>query len=348
MESKNRHSLSLFFIVSIGFVFIVLYAMQAFFLTTKISNTIRSDYEQNIKELTATHALALERKIKEYRSEIRMYTENDNVKYSDLETAAKWLHEAIQLKDKNYDQVLVADIDGNFISDDGKTRGSIRQYAFYDAIINKGEDKIIDDVIIDSSNVPVFHIARAIKNGKKTVGIIAITVKTDQLQKQVNKAKLGEHGYAWLMTADGTIISHPNSDWQLKKNFAKNPEPGFEDMTEMTKASLKSTDELVRQIKFAMEEQKNGSSLITKALASMNDRTMEVKTASNEMNEGNKTILEEVKGLQNITSSIKETMGQMKDSVGKVYDTSNQLSEISVQVQHSIERTGSQIDQFTV
>ena len=48
---------------------------------------------------------------------------------------------------------------------------------------------------------------------------------------------------------------------------------------------------------------------------------------------GNKTILEEVRGLQDITSDIKETMGQMKDAAEKVYDTSNQLSEISVQVQ---------------
>ena len=680
MNSKNRHSLSLFFIVSISFVFIILYVMQAFFLTARISNTIRSDYEQNIKELTETHALALERKIKEYRREIRMYTENDNIKYSDLETAAKWLHEAIPLRDKNFNQVLVADIDGNFIADDLKKRGSVKQYAFYNAILTEknGEDKYIDDIVLDGSDNPVFHVARAIKNGKKTVGIVAISIKASHLQKQVNKAKLGEHGYAWLMSADGTIVSHPNEDWQLKKNFAKNPEAGLEDLTEMTKAAIardrglkwvkgvhggkdlvcyapvdetpfilaftveskqvnasvytlrlllaitscivaiitliilwlittkalkplrlleksinniasgkadltnrielhsqneigsvvngfnkfteklqeiisdvkdsnsdlnragedlksssektveainhiqsnidnvhdqiinqsakveetagavnevasnieslekmigninsvdnvvlrisdafagllkksesgamkqndvnqqienikqqsntlgeanksieniasqtnllamnaaieaahagesgkgfsvvadeirklsetsskqsktigeqlksiqeaidsvvtasfessqafnvvskeiKSTDELIRHIKFAMEEQKSDSAMITKTLSLMNDRTLEVKTASNEMNVGNKTILEEVKGLLNITSAIKEAMGQIKDAAGDVYDTSNHLSEISVQVQNSIERTGNQIDQFTV
>ncbi|MBO4404570.1 MAG: HAMP domain-containing protein [Treponema sp.] len=672
--------------------------MQAFFLTDKISNIIRLDYEQNIQSLTETHALALERKIKEYRREIRMYTENENIKYSDLETAAKWLNEAIPLRDKNYKQILVADIDGNFIADDLVTRGSIRQYAFYDAILHEkdGEDKYIDDVIVDSGEAPFFFVARAIKNDKKIVGFIAIKIKADHLQKQVNKAKLGEHGYAWLMTADGTIVSHPNEDWQLKKNFAKNVEPGFEDLTDVVNSALqresglswvkginggkdlvcyapidetpwvlaftveseqvnasvvalkvllaitscivgavtliilgiitakaltplrtlekrinniasgnadltnrielnsrneigsvvngfnnftkklheiisdvknsnsdlnkagenlkisseetvkeinhiqsnidnvheqiinqsakveetagavnevaanieslekmietqssevvqastavekmigninsvdevvlkisdafagllqksesgtlkqndvnkqienikeqsntlgeanksiqniasqtnllamnaaieaahageagkgfsvvadeirklsetsskqsktigeelksiqkaidgvvtasiesiqafnvvtseiKSTDELIRQIKIAMEEQKNDSSMITRSLTSMNDRTLEVKTASNEMNIGNKTILEEIKALQNITGVIKEAMGQIKEASGKVYDTGNRLSEISVQVQSSIERTGNQIDQFTV
>ncbi len=72
-KSKKGHSLSLVFIVSISLVFIILYVLQAFFLTKKISNTIRSDYEQNIQELTATHALALERKIKEYRRNTHVY-----------------------------------------------------------------------------------------------------------------------------------------------------------------------------------------------------------------------------------------------------------------------------------
>ena len=241
MGSTRRHSLSLFFILSISFVFIFLVVLQALFLTKRISNIIRLDYEQNIQALTETHALALERKIKEYRREIRMYTENDHIKYADLETAAKWLHEAVPLRDKNYTQILIADTNGNFIADDLVTRGSIRQYPFFEAIMTEkdGEDKYIDDVVIDSNGNPVFHIGRAVKNGDKIVGIVVIIIGADHLQKQVNKATLGEHGYAWLMTAEGTIISHPKTEWQLKKNFAKTPEAGYEDLTEMTKEALK-------------------------------------------------------------------------------------------------------------
>ena len=40
------------------------------------------------------------------------------------------------------------------------------------------------------------------------------------------------------MKSDGSIVSHPNKDFELKKNFLKNPEPGYEDYTVMTENAL--------------------------------------------------------------------------------------------------------------
>ncbi len=111
---------------------------------------------------------------------------------------------------------------------------------------------------------------------------------------------------------------------------------------------IRDTDELVRQIKGAMQEQQTGSRQIGDSLHSMNDSTLEVRTASAEMSEGNKQILSEVEKLQNATISIKESILEMSIGARRINETGVALSDIARLMNGSIEKIGSQIDQFKV
>jgi len=113
-------------------------------------------------------------------------------------------------------------------------------------------------------------------------------------------------------------------------------------------AGIKQTDELVRQIKAAMQEQQEGSKQINDALHSMNNSTVEVRNASAEMSAGNKAILEEVKSLQDSTVSMKESMSQMRSGAGKISSTGKELTDISGKLKDSIQNIGDQIDLFKV
>lgn len=113
-------------------------------------------------------------------------------------------------------------------------------------------------------------------------------------------------------------------------------------------AKIKETDELVRQIKAAMEEQQAGSKQITDSLHMMSDSTVEVKTASAEMSAGNAAILEEVKRLQDATSMMKDSMNEMSIGAKKINETGSELAEISGKMRESIKQIGSEIDQFKV
>ena len=113
-------------------------------------------------------------------------------------------------------------------------------------------------------------------------------------------------------------------------------------------AGIKDTDELVRQIKDAMQEQNEGSKQISIALHTMNDSTSEVRTASAEMSAGNKAILEEVKNLQDATMSMKDSMNEMGIGAKKINETGVKLTEISSEMKTTINNIGQQIDQFKV
>ena len=111
---------------------------------------------------------------------------------------------------------------------------------------------------------------------------------------------------------------------------------------------ISRTDDLVRQIHAAMEEQQEGSKQIVESLKIMNDNTTEVRTASHEMAEGNRLILDEVHNLQDTTLVIKQSMKEMSIGAREMNGTSSALSEISSKVRDSIKIIGSEIDQFKV
>ncbi len=113
-------------------------------------------------------------------------------------------------------------------------------------------------------------------------------------------------------------------------------------------SQILETDQLVRQIKSAMEEQQVGSRQITDSLHTMNDSTIEVKTASAEMSIGNQAILDEVRHLQDATLVMKGSMEEMSSGAKKINERSVTLEEIAGKMKDSIVHIGRQIDQFTV
>ena len=113
-------------------------------------------------------------------------------------------------------------------------------------------------------------------------------------------------------------------------------------------AKIMQTDELVRQIKAAMQEQNEGSRQISNALHTMNDSTIEVRTASKEMSEGNKAILDEVHRLQELTSAMQGSMEEMSHGANKIHETGQALGGVAAKMRSSIEKISAEIDQFSV
>lgn len=111
---------------------------------------------------------------------------------------------------------------------------------------------------------------------------------------------------------------------------------------------IKQTDNLVQQIKNAMDEQNEGSNQINQALHSMNDSTYDVRQASKEMSEGNKLILNEVRQLQDSTINIKDSMLTMGIGAKKIHETGESLTEVSENISNSIQTIGKQIHLFKV
>ncbi|MBQ7160058.1 MAG: cache domain-containing protein [Treponema sp.] len=111
---------------------------------------------------------------------------------------------------------------------------------------------------------------------------------------------------------------------------------------------IKETDQLVLQIKSAMEEQNEGSKQITEALRNMNDSTVEVQRSSKTMSDQKDAVIDGMGHLRDATDVMKESMEEISIGARKINETGATLSEISGKVQDAIDKIGSQVDLFTV
>ena len=109
-----------------------------------------------------------------------------------------------------------------------------------------------------------------------------------------------------------------------------------------------NTNQLVREIKVAMTEQREGSKQVIETLATMNMSTTEVSNAAQEMIEGNKLIFRNIAGLQDSSGAMKTSMDEMSEGAKRIHESGEELSQNALMVKDSITEIGGQIDQFTV
>ena len=199
-----------------------------------------------------------------------------------------------------------------------------------------------------------------LKDANVAIANIAEQTNLLAMNAAIEAAHAGEAGKGFAVVAD-EIRKLSETSSQQSNQITAQLNQIMESISEVVGASndasktfslvsheLSDTDQLVIQIRTAMEEQNEGSKQIVEALKMMNDSTEEVKSASVEMQEGNKLILTEVHQLKDVTLSMKRSMDEMSVGAQKINETGAVLTEVSDKMRESIKKIGNQIDEFKV
>ena len=214
--------------------------------------------------------------------------------------------------------------------------------------------------LVDQQISEVAEQSKTLQDANLAIASIASQTNLLAMNAAIEAAHAGEAGKGFAVVADEIRKLSETSSSQSKRIGAE-LRLIVDTIKRVVDASAKSkesfnyvstlitdTDELVRQIRAAMEEQQAGSKQILESLKLMNDSTSEVKTAGQEMKSGNQMILNEINNLQNTTLVIKESMSEMSAGAKEMNGTSASLSDISTKVHYSIQKIGNEINQFKV
>lgn len=121
----------------------------------------------------------------------------------------------------NIQAVWVGDIDANVATQsDGYTSDSdfeITERAWYKAV--EEEKTILTDAYVDASTgnvilsaaTPVYD-----QSGQNIIGVAGVDVALDHIDELLPEYKIGNNGFVILVTSEGNVIYHPNTDNQQK------------------------------------------------------------------------------------------------------------------------------------
>ena len=118
--------------------------------------------------------------------------------------------------------VNVLDATGEVVfGDDPKSKGNFSDREYFKKAI-KGEANISEPTISRVTNKPVFMTAAPIKSGDKIIGIIYARVDLASFSKDiVLPVKVGQSGYAFMVSKAGVVFSHPDEAQVLKTKLGE-------------------------------------------------------------------------------------------------------------------------------
>lgn len=218
---QKRSSLIKRLVFFVGLVIVVFNVTQLFFVSTNAQKNIVEEDISMYNNMIDGYSAAVKNQLDGYFKELNGYIHADIMKDGDLEAVFEWLqnleHEDMRAE---FDYVMIAGPDGKAYTDIGTTT-TISERDYFKDIMQRGKEKTIDDPVISkTTGQPVIHITRALKdrNGR-LFAMIAGVINVHNLTNEINQIKIGSKGYGYLLASDGLVITHPQADFVMQKNF---------------------------------------------------------------------------------------------------------------------------------
>ena len=128
------------------------------------------------------------------------------------------LLKSIEGQDADILIVTTADADGNLIArSDAQPIERWINYSnnsYFQNAKQAGKTTISDVILSKTTGYPSIVIAQPIQDEQqKIAGILSITVELRTVMEHINRTKIGQTGYIYLVNQDGHILVHP--DWKL-------------------------------------------------------------------------------------------------------------------------------------
>ncbi|MCR5699732.1 MAG: methyl-accepting chemotaxis protein [Treponemataceae bacterium] len=234
MKNKQRKSsMLLLLLLSIGGTIAVFNFFQTVVVARSSRLNLMQDADAKYAEIVKGYALAIENDVQGYSNELSFYINADIMKTGSLKEIANWLVAHEESRPEDFDYIMLAGPDGYSYNDIG-SRTHIETRSYFNAIMNEGKDFYVDDPVISkTTGRPVVHITRAIKRNGKNFAMLAGVINLDHFTAEIKSVKIGKGGYAILLASTGLVLSHPNEEFVMQKNFITGLSEGFEQMADL-------------------------------------------------------------------------------------------------------------------
>ena len=215
MLKKLGNKISLVIVLMVTVVLGVTVFAANYFTTSHFDEYVKHAEQETV----IANAQILSEMLQKEKLKIITYANTDMVKSMDWKTMKHFLEEEHELYSNIYDLLFIAKPNGDFITT-GDITGSIsgRDYL---PLVMKGETVITDPVISKSTGNLISVIAIPITNNDGSViGLMGASISLEGLSVKIDNMKVDHSdSYSYVITNNGTVVIHPDSEYILEVNL---------------------------------------------------------------------------------------------------------------------------------
>ncbi|TVS08695.1 MAG: methyl-accepting chemotaxis protein [Gammaproteobacteria bacterium] len=203
---------------------------MALILVMQIHGRVVPMIHASSEQLTAGGSQQVAWWVQSHRNTVATLARVPELASGDADMIAAFMQRYGRFKDDAHEVVLFADVDGEAYYHNAH-RANLADRGYFRQIVVDGtaESVVSDPVLSRSTGNPIAVMAHAVRDrGNQTVGLVLATVTLDMLSVIADEAALQTGGaFGWIMTADGTVIAHPDPAKRLNLNALQSDAEGY-------------------------------------------------------------------------------------------------------------------------
>lgn len=218
-------------VITTGIIILAIFATLTAFTVNLTSKTSHTTVDENTQIIASSYASYVSSWLAENLNLLDFYTKSDVVMNSSSSTEiGAWLATTVNRRSKELNYVLFIDAGGNSWYDSGN-RGNHADREYF-KIIMGGQDFYITDPTLAraTGTVSIMLVKAAYNSNGKKVGMFVGVKGIADIQEKIDSFSLGDHGYAFMLAGDGTVMSHHDESLEMACNFLTDTASGHQDI----------------------------------------------------------------------------------------------------------------------
>lgn len=180
------------------------------------SNALISKVKESLPQLAYQAAKVVETRAKDQLDILEEIADKSEINDSKIDVGSKLQFLKEEKSQKGYISIGIADINGRYVSDDGK-ESDVKDDSYFKKAVS-GERVITDPIVNDSDGSVRIEFLVPIKSNNQIIGVLIAVQDGYSLCTIIEDITFGKSGKAFIINKEGRTIAHTNKDFVKQKD----------------------------------------------------------------------------------------------------------------------------------
>lgn len=232
------------------FILIVIPMIMLGYISYKMaSNSLQNTIREELKQETEDTSALISKSVQSVKSSIEIAALNNqlgtmiqNQNEEEIDTAFNYITNVQKSNEEFIEVLIITDSTGKVIIDTQTKEPDIdlSDRDYMKKTLSSGEMAVSEVLTSRFTGNPAIFISYPIKENDKIIGTLVGSIRFDSISSYAAKIKIGEKGYAYMISKDGLIVYHPDESKILKENLSDTTDNSFKTIVEEMKAGKTS------------------------------------------------------------------------------------------------------------